>query len=64
MSEEINKIIRLSFQNNNASKIKSLEARMIGPSKNGLPPIITKGEEINSDFLETISKLITIFNII
>lgn len=49
MSEEINKIIRLSFQSNNVNKIKSLEARLIGPSKNGRPPIYTRIDDVNSE---------------
>lgn len=38
-------IIRLSIHSKEASKLKSLEARMIGPSKNGVQPMISVKED-------------------
>ena len=46
MSDDMVKIIRLSFQSPNLTKIKSLEERLVGPSKNGHLPIFSYTEEL------------------
>lgn len=46
MSEEQSRIIRLSLNFQNPLKIKQLEDRMTGPSKNGLSPIFSFNESL------------------
>lgn len=48
MSIDTEQIIRLSIQSKEASKLKSLEARMIGPSKNGVQPMISIKEDFQT----------------
>lgn len=53
MAEEQISNIKLPILTSDDAKLKTLEARLVGPSKDGLPPIQSVVENINVETIKT-----------